>query len=56
LQVAVIIPEHPISKPDNNFSSDPGRIEKSLILRSLYKLYELSLTPIIFFGKILVNL
>ena len=28
LQVAVIIPVQPISRPFNNFNSDPGMIEK----------------------------
>ena len=28
LHVAVIIPEHPSSKPFNNFDSEPGKIEK----------------------------
>jgi len=55
LQVAVIIPEHPSSKPFNNLDSDPGRIEKLLIFNFSKRLYELSLTPIICFGNNFTN-
>ena len=33
LQVAVMIPEQPISNPLNNFNSEPGKIEKLSIFR-----------------------
>jgi len=33
LQVAVIIPEQPSSKPFNNLDSEPGKIEKLSISR-----------------------
>ena len=36
--VAVIIPEHPISSPFNNFDSEPGITEKFSILRFSNKL------------------
>ena len=52
LQVAVIMPEQPISKPFNSLDSEPGRIEKLSIFKFSYKLNELSLTPTIFFGYI----
>ena len=42
-----IIPEHPNSKPLNNFDSEPGKIEKFFNFKTLYKLYVLSLTPMI---------
>jgi hypothetical protein len=55
LQVAVIIPEHPSSKPFNNLDSEPGKIEKLSISRFSKRLYELSLTPIICSGNNFTN-
>ena len=51
LQVAVIIPEQPNSRPFNNFDSEPGKIEKLSNFRFSKRLYELSLTPIICLGN-----
>ena len=51
MQVADIIPEQPSSKPFNNFNSEPGNTEKFSIFKFSYKLYELSLTPTIWFGN-----
>ncbi len=47
LHVAVIIPEHPNSKPLSNFNSEPGKIEKFSNFKFSNKLYELSFTPTI---------
>ena len=38
LQIALIIPEQPNSKPFSNFVSDPGKIKKFGILSFSYKL------------------
>ena len=50
LHVAVIIPEQPNLSPLNNLDSDPGKTEKLSIFKFSKRLYELSFTPIIFFG------
>jgi hypothetical protein len=44
------MPEQPNSRPLSNFDSDPGKIEKLSIFKFSKRLYELSLTPTIFFG------
>ena len=49
--MAVIIPEHPNSKPFNNFNSEPGKIEKFSNFKFSNKLYELSFNPTIWLGN-----
>jgi hypothetical protein len=55
LQVAVIIPEHPSSRPFNSLDSEPGKTEKLSNFKFSNKLYELSLTPTICLGNFFTN-
>jgi len=55
LQIAEIIPLLPNSSPLTSLSSEPGKIKKLGILSTSYKLYVLSLTPTICWGKFLAN-
>ena len=55
LQIAEIIPLLPSSNPLRSLSSEPVKIKKFGILSTSYKLYVLSLTPTICWGKSLAN-